>query len=808
MIPHPRRSLIPALTAVTHSFSPVVARASPCSKISQIVDDDEIDSPRRARRRRRRPRRRDMSAKKWLDANNISSLGKKLRASAEETLNTLVETNANERRRGPVDARARASAEEDVANVACGTEWMRESADARVRELTELNQRKDEELAALKSALRRATEESATATASTSVGTSNEEHEREVKKLRDAKAWAEEECRAFEKECDEARDERDAMKEALEEAKRAREMAEKELETLKTVTSEEGSGRSVDREGAEGVGEEAVKRADAEKDAAEAEALRLMTEERDAALNKVKSVERVTGTLQKQIKEYAKRVPELEKERDAMRGDLHEVAESLAAARREVVDLEKSKADSDARWSELSASHEALKKEKDGLDAELSSLKKRADNSKQVQSDVEAAKQRVSEGALKKSLAEVKENLSAATAQIKTLTSDLSARENEITEIKESKEMNDLEIGRLREEVKSLTGAVAERNTAMSELAELRSELADAKRALDTSTFAGTSLEEVEAARDKAEHELLTMARRVTALEQQLFEAQRAQEEAAAEIEQKVDVSSRGDKDAIEKLKVKCDELETAQKEAERGVGKLTADLKAAREALAESEKVVAAAKATDNELKSKLEAAEIRVMNANALAEASKNALDEHKRKSAEISQSVQEALRAERDAAQKAAEAAERDRDAWNEKCTEARDTLERWREKARKLMIEKDAELEAVRCGASPMRSKAALFDEDDDGDDITAPDDTSTTATVDTHAPSKVDDVHAEYLAAVVRRYFLLPYDDYDRADALVPVITTILGFSVEDEFRIRAHRASQRVKASRLFGGYL
>ena len=749
-----------------------------------------------------------MSAKKWLDANNISSLGKKLRASAEETLNTLVETNANERRRGPVDARARASAEEDVANAACGTEWMRESADARVRELTELNQRKDEELAALKSALRRATEESATATASASVGTSNEEHEREVKKLRDAKAWAEEECRAFEKECDEARDERDAMKEALEEAKRAREMAEKELETLKTVTSEEGSGRSVDREGAEGVGEEAVKRADAEKDAAEAEALRLMTEERDAALNKVKSVERVTGTLQKQIKEYAKRVPELEKERDAMRGDLHEVAESLAAARREVVDLEKSKADSDARWSELSASHEALKKEKDGLDAELSSLKKRADNSKQVQSDVEAAKQRVSEGALKKSLAEVKENLSAATAQIKTLTSDLSARENEITEIKESKEMNDLEIGRLHEEVKSLTGAVAERNTAMSELAELRSELADAKRALDTSTFAGTSLEEVEAARDKAEHELLTMARRVTALEQQLFEAQRAQEEAAAEIEHKVDASSRGDKDAIEKLKVKCDELETAQKEAERGVGKLTADLKAAREALAESEKVVAAAKATDNELKSKLEAAEIRVMNANALAEASKNALDEHKRKSAEISQSVQEALRAERDAAQKAAEAAERDRDAWNEKCTEARDTLERWREKARKLMIEKDAELEAVRCGASPMRSKAALFDEDDDGDDITAPDDTSTTATVDTHAPSKVDDVHAEYLAAVVRRYFLLPYDDYDRADALVPVITTILGFSVEDEFRIRAHRASQRVKASRLFGGYL
>jgi len=179
---------------------------------------------------------------------------------------------------------------------------------------------------------------------------------------------------------------------------------------------------------------------------------------------------------------------------------------------------------------------------------------------------------------------------------------------------------------------------------------------------------------------------------------------------------------------------------------------------------------------------------------------------VEEHKRKSAEISTSVQDALRAERDAAQKAAEAAERDRDAWNEKCTEARDTLERWREKARKLIIDKDAELEAVRCGASPIRSKAALFDDDDE--DTTTSNDTRTTASVDARTPSKVDDVHAEYLAAVVRRYFLLPYDDYDRADALVPVITTILGFSVEDEFRIRAHRASQRVKASRLFGGYL
>ena len=74
-------------------------------------------------------------------------------------------------------------------------------------------------------------------------------------------------------------------------------------------------------------------------------------------------MERVTGTLQKQIKEYAKRVPELEKERDAMRGDSAGCGE-FRRARREVVDLEKSKADSDARWSELSASVTKLSRRK------------------------------------------------------------------------------------------------------------------------------------------------------------------------------------------------------------------------------------------------------------------------------------------------------------------------------------------------------------------------------------------------------------------------------------------------------------
>ena len=347
--------------------------------------------------------------------------------------------------------------------------------------------------------------------------------------------------------------------------------------------------------------------------------------------------------------------------------------------------------------------------------------------------------------------------------------------------------------------MKSLTGAVAERNVAMTELAELRTELADAKRSLETSSFAGSSMQDVTSARDKAESELLTMARRVAKLEQQLLDAQRAQDDAMADVASKVDQSVRSDRDEIEKLKSRCDELESARDDAVKRVESLSAEASASRSALAEAQKIAAEAESVRAELNSRIEAAEIRIMNANALADASKNALEEYKRKSTESTRAVQDALRSERDAAMTAASAAERDRDAWSEKCTEARDTLDRWREKARKLMADKDAELELARGAASPLRSKSRLFDDDaDDGSDDAK---VESPSIADASKPARVDDVHAEYLAAVVKRFLLLPYDAYDRGDALVPVICTILGFGKEDEFRIRAHRASQRVKSS-------
>jgi chromosome segregation ATPase len=306
-------------------------------------------------------------------------------------------------------------------------------------------------------------------------------------------------------------------------------------------------------------------------------------------------------------------------------------------------------------------------------------------------------------------------------------------------------------------------------------------------------------MEEITLARDKAESELLTMARRVATLEQQLMDAQRSQDDMFTDVASKVDQSTRIDKDEIEKLKARCDELEAARDDAVRGVERLSAEAGASRSALAEAQKVAAEAENVRAELNSRIEAAEIRVMNANALADASKNALEEYKRKSTESTRVVQDALQAERDAAMTAASAAERDRDAWSEKCAEARDTLERWREKARKLMADKDAELELARGAASPARSKSRLFD--DDAEDASDEVGIQSTSGAGVNAPTRVDDVHAEYLAAVVKRFLLLPYDAYDRADALVPVICTILGFGKEDEFRIRAHRASQRVKSS-------
>lgn len=195
----------------------------------------------------------------------------------------------------------------------------------------------------------------------------------------------------------------------------------------------------------------------------------------------------------------------------------------------------------------------------------------------------------------------------------------------------------------------------------------------------------------------------------------------------------------------------------------------------------------------------------EIRIMNANALADASKKALEEYKLSSNESTRASQEALVAELETARSTAEAAERDRNAWLEKCTEARETLEKWREKARKLMSAKDAELDAARGGVSPMRAKSRMFDDDGDDENQGTNKDEHPRASTSPPPPkasalSADADARSAYLSNVVKQFLLLPYDAHDRADALVPVMTAILNFSVEDEFRIRAHRASQKVKS--------
>jgi len=195
------------------------------------------------------------------------------------------------------------------------------------------------------------------------------------------------------------------------------------------------------------------------------------------------------------------------------------------------------------------------------------------------------------------------------------------------------------------------------------------------------------------------------------------------------------------------------------------------------------------------------VEAMEIRIMNANALADASKKALEEYKLSSSELTRASQEALVAELATARSTAEAAERDRDAWLEKCTEARETLEKWREKARKLMSAKDAELDAARGGVSPMRAKFRMFDDNENEDNSAEHPQTGTSSPpTEASARSADADARSAYLSNVVKQFLLLPYDAHDRADALVPVMTAILNFPVEDEFRIRAHRASQKVKS--------
>lgn len=716
--------------------------------------------------------------KSWLANANpaITDIGKRLRERAEETLTQLVDVNPLEHARpGGAENHAQSQNQSSSASLpsvpsTSGAFTTRHaSRDQRVMELEDLCASMSTEIAALKDALRR-TSERASGDAET------EALRKECQKLRDQKIWAEEECKEFERECEEQRKGR-------ERAEAEKKTLERELEAKQRLagsTTETSSDAKADD-------------SKALVDAAE--------KERDRALQQVKSMRGVNETLQGQLKEYAKRVPDLERERDDARAEKAEMAESLALARSETANAERGRADA-------SDKAESLKKERDALEAQLNLLKKREENSKQVQSDVEAAKERTSDGALKRRLVETDAKLAAANEQLKTLKEGSTKQVSDIGSLTEAKDTAEAEARRLREEVKLLIGAVAERNAAMTELAELRTELADARRSLEANALAGSSNADVEAERNRAEQELLTMARRVGSLEQQLRETQRAQEEAAAEMEREVDKSARGDKEEIERLKARCDELEAARAEAERGLGKLTADSKESREALAKAKAIAAEAEDALAELASKAEAAEIRVANANSLADASKKALEEFKSKASEIARTVQDTLRSERDAAKIAAESAELDRDAWREKCNEARETLERWREKARKLMAAKDAEIEAVRAGTSPSRgARSTLFDDEDTNAEEVAADAEQSSAA---HPPARrgdIDDVHAEYLAEVVKRFFLLPFDDNDRADALVPVICRILRLSMEDEFRIKAHRASQRAKSAKFLGGY-
>jgi chromosome segregation ATPase len=411
----------------------------------------------------------------------------------------------------------------------------------------------------------------------------------------------------------------------------------------------------------------------------------------------------------------------------------------------------------------------------------------------------------MSEGALKKSLASAETKASIASDLAKTLKNQLEAKESELGTLVEARDVLREESRRLKEEVASLTGAVAERNSAMSELAELRTELADAKRALESSSFADSSLSDVEHARDKAESELLAMAQRVATLEQQVLESQRAEDDALEKIDHNIVTSSKNDREEIDRLKTRIAELEVINAEAERSMSKLIA----ARAALNDAETSVKTYEIDKAEMKSQLESAEIRIMNANALASASKNALEEYKRHTEESSRIAQTALIAERDAAKIAADAAEKDRDAWSVKCTEARETLESWREKARKMLADKDRELDAIRGSASPIRSKRQLFSDDEDeeneGDARHTEEGDASRArarALSSLPEGALDESLVVYLRNVVKQFLLTPYDAHDRADALVPVITTILRFALEDEFRIKAHRASQRLKSQR------
>ena len=745
-----------------------------------------------------------MQKPSWLDADKLSSLGKKLHQSAQDAVTQLsaqVETNAIERGIASASSSSHASTS-DAGYV------------AKVRELEELCQAKDDELKALKIALRNAAESS---TGNTAKAPSNDEGDdggtrrkeidalkREVKKLADGKAWAEEECKEFEKECDDAREAKEKAEKELEELEKAKKALEEENERLRKQVEDSGAPGETMEE-TKPVGEEKEKKED---DSDAQKALKALTDERDRALKQVKSMQGVNKTLQQQLSEYAKRVPELERARDEVLSEKAEIAESLAGARADTDAAEKAKDELQTANASLEELKSSLQQQLSAAEAQVETLKKERDNSKQVQSDVEAAKQRVNETGLKKSLAASEGKLSIANELVSTMKADLLKKQSEIESLSDARDATQTELERLREEVGTLKGAVTERNVAMTELAELRTELSDAKRALEATSLAGSSLDEVEAARDKAEQELLVMAKRVAELEKQLHDAQNAQEGVAAELEDRVEATMRVDKDEIDRLRARCQELESAQAEASRAIDKLTNSVSNAEKELEESQERVKAAEEAKGEAQSRLEAMEIRIMNANALADASRKALEEFKLSSSESTRASQEALVAELETVRSTAEAAERDRDAWLAKCTEARETLEKWREKARKLMSAKDAELDAARGGVSPMRAKSRMFDDDDDDDD-----DENKGTNNDKHqragtsppppeasALSADADARSAYLSNVVKQFLLLPYDAHDRADALVPVMTAILNFPVEDEFRIRAHRASQKVKS--------
>ena len=745
---------------------------------------------------------------------------KKLRAQAEDTLGSFIDTNGVER--GVAEpSRAR------PASVASERELRTDRPSlgdrARVVELEDVIDRQREELRALKDALREISERSlaldeaaetrgeASASASASEidrararETSLSEMESMQRKLvcmEEERKTSAEEARAFEREREDAKRRIREAANALESERVAKVALESDLRDVKVRLENAELENAELRASASSAGEppstSAALEETLEKLRVERSATAEATADRDRALKQVQSMRGVNETLQKQLMECVKRVPELEHARDEVKRDAEALAESLALARAELERAERGASDAEARAERSNALQLTTARERDALCAELAEMKRVRDNSKQVQSDVEAARQRMSEGALKKSLASAETKANVANELVKTLKAQLEGKESEMGTLIEARDASREESMRLQEQVASLQGAVSERNIAMTKLAELRTELADAKRSLEATSIAGSSISDVERARDKAESDLLVMARRVATLEQRVLEAQRAGEEVIEEIEPSTALV-KGDREEIERLRARVAELDLESANAKRSISELAA----ARAALEDARNLARAQESARAEMTSRLESAEIRLMNANALTAASKIALEDRARLSEESAAAALAALVAERDAAKISADAAEKDRDAWSKKCIEAREMLEAWRLKARKLLAEKDRELDAVRGGASPSLALRRAFSDDENDDDAVDSAPAASTAPISALAPGALDAEHVEYLRAVVKQFLLAPDDARERADALVPVLTTILRFPVEDEFMIKSHRLSQKLKNSR------